>query len=245
MIKEYYRPQDLKEALVLLSRDDPETIPLGGGTVVSKQQKVTAVVDLQALGLNKISVDGNKIVVGASATLQSLVEAPEISPVIKQAVMLEVSLNIRNMATVGGVLKGSNGRSALLAVLSAMDTRLTWEPGGQDINLTDFLALRGTYKKGLITSVTFPAEVETKFEMVQRTPGDLPIVLAAVTKWASGRTRLVLGGYGKTPSLVFDGTDKSGAEAAARSAYSKAEDEWASAEYRAEMAALLTKRLMA
>ena len=47
------------------------------------------------------------------------------------------------------------------------------------------------------------------------------------------------------PLLALDGKDSEGAEYAARNAASEMEDQWGSAEYRTEMAALLTRRAMA
>ena len=36
MIIEYQRPQNLKEALILLGREEPVSYPLGGGTVLNR-----------------------------------------------------------------------------------------------------------------------------------------------------------------------------------------------------------------
>lgn len=35
MILEYHRPKTIDEALALLERDNPRTVPLGGGTTLS------------------------------------------------------------------------------------------------------------------------------------------------------------------------------------------------------------------
>ena len=87
------------------------------------------------------------------------------------------------------------------------------------------------------------------FVSCSRIPADKPIVCAALTQWSSGCTRLTLGGYGKSPMLAMDGTEAEGidaltrsAQVAARNAYPKANDEWASAEYRMDVAATLAKR---
>jgi CO/xanthine dehydrogenase FAD-binding subunit len=56
--------------------------------------------------------------------------------------------------------------------------------------------------------------------------------------------RLVLGGWGKAPSVAMDGNEPSGVEAAARNAAHEAADEWASAEYRSDVAAVLAKRCL-
>jgi hypothetical protein len=67
-------------------------------------------------------------------------------------------------------------------------------------------------------------------------------VCAAVVMWPSGRTRVALGGFGSSPALAFDGSETEGVEIAARDAYSQAGDEWASAEYRQDVAGVLVKR---
>jgi len=108
-------------------------------------------------------------------------------------------------------------------------------------NIGDFLPLRS---KHLITKIVIPLNIKLTFEYVSRTPADKPIVCAALAQWNSGRTRLVLGGYGKSPMLAMDGTEPDGAEAAARNTYHEATDEWASAEYRVDVAATLAKRCL-
>jgi CO/xanthine dehydrogenase FAD-binding subunit len=94
----------------------------------------------------------------------------------------------------------------------------------------------------LISEVSFPLNVKAAYERIARTPADQPIVCAAVVQWSSGRTRLALGGWGDSPILAMDGPEAEGLEIAARSAYSHAEDEWASGEYRQEMAGILALR---
>jgi CO/xanthine dehydrogenase FAD-binding subunit len=93
-----------------------------------------------------------------------------------------------------------------------------------------------------VTSLSVPLNARLAYESVARTPADLPIVCAAAAAWPSGRTRLALGGYGPAPRLAMDGPDAEGAEVAARNAYNEAMDEWASAEYRQEMAQVLARR---
>ena len=75
MITTYHRPKSLDDALKLLSRRTPITVPLGGGTVLSHQRgEDIEVVDLQALGLNGILERGKLLEVGATVTLQQLLE---------------------------------------------------------------------------------------------------------------------------------------------------------------------------
>ena len=67
---------------------------------------------------------------------------------------------------------------------------------------------------------------------------------AALAVWPGGRTRVILGGYGAVPALASDGPEMGGEETAAQDAFSQAGDEWASAEYRMEIAPILVRRCL-
>jgi CO/xanthine dehydrogenase FAD-binding subunit len=246
MITNYHRPQSLDEALTLLTQ--PDTLPLGGGTLLSHPTSASVqVVDLQALGLNSLTRNGNNLELGATLTLQALLESEHCPTALKTAIKLEAPLNVRNAATVAGTLIACDGRSTFASVLLAMDAKI--EQALLDnskieyrvTNIGDFLPLRST---NLITKIILPLNTKLAFESVAKTPADKPIVCAAMAQWNSGRTRLVLGGYGKSPMLAMDGTEADGAATAARNTYHEATDEWASAEYRVDVAATLAKRCL-
>ena len=77
-----------------------------------------------------------------------------------------------------------------------------------------------------------------------RSPADLPIVSVAAAQWKSGRTRVVVGGFGAAPMMVMDGQSAEGAVDAVQNATSTAGDQWASAEYRMDVAQTLTRRCL-
>ena len=251
MITQYYRPQTLEEALQLLSQAD--TRPLGGGTVLTQRSEETfSVVDLQALGLDKIHKSGDRLEIGATVTLQTLLESSSIAEALKAALLLETPLNLRTMGTVAGSLVTCDGRSPFAVVMLALDAKMTFAPGNKQITLGNYLPMRvgadGVHpippiRAGkLITKIEIPLNVKLAFETVARTPADKPIVCAALSQWPSGRTRLALGGVGASPALALDGNAPNDLEAAARNAFAEAGDAWASKEYRQEMAAVLAKR---
>jgi CO/xanthine dehydrogenase FAD-binding subunit len=272
MITTYHRPKTLDEALTLLAQ--PNVIPLGGGTLLSHSTSdAVEVVDLQALSLNAIKKQGNNLEIGATVTLQQLLESEDCPAALKSALKLEAPLNLRNAATVPATVVSCDGRSPFVTTFLALDAKLEIKsinkfelmqmeinsrPPKQDVTilgLGEFLPLRSEQIQGkLITSITVPLNVKLAFEYVSRTPADKPIVCAALVQWNSGRTRLVLGGYGKSPILAMDGTEAEGTsttdyilrsvETAARNAFHEAADEWASAEYRMDVAAILTKRCL-
>jgi len=249
MITTYHRPQTLDEALALIVQ--PNTFPLGGGTLLSQPTVDSVqVVDLQSLGLDSLAQKGNDLEIGATCTLQSLLESEDCPEALKVAIKLEAPINIRNSATVAGTLVSSDGRSPFATSLLAMDAKVTvvsGQPalskveGSSVVSIGEFLLLRPS---GLITLITIPLNIKFAFEFVSKTPADKPIVAAALSQWNSGRTRLTLGGYGKSPMLAMDGTEAEGLDAAARNAYHEANDEWASAEYRMDVASTLAKRCL-
>jgi putative selenate reductase FAD-binding subunit len=242
MITTYHRPQTLDEALTLLTQ--PNTFPLGGGTLLSQPTvDPVQVVDLQSLGLDSLLKKGNDLEIGATCTLQSLLESEHCPEALKTALKLEAPINIRNSATVAGTLVSSDGRSPFTTSLLAMDAKITVVSDQSSVvSIGEFLPLR---PRGLITLITIPLNIKFAFEFVSKTPADKPIVAAALSQWNSGRTRLALGGYGKSPILAMDGTESEGLDAATRNVYHEANDEWASAEYRMDVAATLAKRCLA
>lgn len=245
MITQYFRPTTLEEALSLLAR--PDVRPLGGGTILNQTSPVSySVVDLQALGLDKIHKVGEKLEIGATATLQTLLESTHTPEALKKALKLEAPINLRNMGTVAGALVACDGRSPFAAFMLALDAELTVEDGQQiAISLGDLLPRRDEPLHGkLITKIVIPLKVKLAYEQVARTPADRAIVCAALVQWPSGRMRLVVGGWGDSPSVAMDGNEASGVEAAARNAAHDAADEWGSAEYRSDVAAVLAKRCL-
>lgn len=249
MIVEYHRPNTLQEALSLLNRSDLKTLPLGGGTILNHpSQERIAVVDLQALGLDMNELVGNTWTLGARLTLQALLETPGLPLALDAAIRLEASYNLRQVATLAGTLVSADGRSPFTTAMLALDAELELKSVlnfPEWVSLGDLLPVRHERLSGrLITSMRLPSNVRLAYESVKRTPVDLPIVCAALARWPSGRVRLALGGFGEAPLLAFDGPEPGGLEIAAGEVYSQAGDEWASAEYRQDVAATLAKRCL-
>ena len=164
---------------------------------------------------------------------------------LREALKLETSANQRRMATVAGTIVACDGRSPAVTVLLAMDAMLTWLPNSELIQIGSYLPLRDHWNRGLLISrITIPVGVKATFAVTNRTPADKPLVCAAVCQWPSGRTRVALGGYGKAPMLAMDGPEATGSDLAARAAYKQAGDEWAGADFRSDVAAQLTRRLL-
>lgn len=251
MIIEYHRPESLQEALALIARKEPLTVPLGGGTRLSQQDSPDfAVVDLQKLGLNTIEKNGQILSVGACVTLQQLLDFEDlpasVSDSLQQSLLHETTLNTRQMATLAGTLVSCDGRSTFATALLALDSHLKWAPGKDHQPLGDYLPLREPFGQSrLMVNIHIPIGPHLQFAMVSRTPADRSLICVAIATWPSGRMRVALGGHGKTPILAMDGPGPGGAVLSAREAYRFAGDEWASAVYRMDVVGKLVQRLLA
>jgi CO/xanthine dehydrogenase FAD-binding subunit len=175
----------------------------------------------------------------------------ELPRVLRDACKLEAGWNIRNMATLGGTIMSNDGRSSLLTVLLALNVQITQAPGSRTSALHEILMNRTEVK--LITSIQFELPRSLVYEQVARAPADWPLVCAAVgfTKGRKDETIIVLGGFGDYPirlmeaeKLWIETRDLERIANVARDAYKNADDKWASAEYRSDIAGVLVKRLL-
>ncbi|MDA1330169.1 MAG: hypothetical protein DWG76_05880 [Chloroflexi bacterium] len=246
MIVEYHRPEKMDEALSLLARKSPITRPLGGGTQLNApSDEEVAVVDLQSLQLDFIKQKGKQLQLGASLTLQGLFDFKDIPAALADAIRHEATFTLRRVATVAGCLVSADGRSSFAATMLALDAELIFQPNNEDTSYGEFLPLRHDMLAGrLISQVNILTQINLAYEFVARTPADLPIVSVALARWPSGRTRLVVGGFGAAPHLALDGQDASGLVEATANALNEAGDQWASAEYRMAAGEKLVQRAL-
>src|SRR4030042_6525715 len=164
MIIEYHRPTCISDALILLARKQPVSYPLGGGTVLNKKMNGhIAVVDLQSLGLGVISTKGSILQVGATVTLQGLLEYKGLSGDIYKAIEHEATYNLRQMATIAGKLVTSDGRSPFVTAMLALDASIEIHAFGakpRQEKLGDWLPIREDMSLGeLITMMSFSVNV--------------------------------------------------------------------------------------
>jgi carbon-monoxide dehydrogenase medium subunit len=242
----YYRPETIEEAFELLS----EGVPLAGGTRLSpRRRSLDAVVDLDRLGLDGISVEGRRVKLGAAAKLQDLLDLnTELPADLEKACRLEVAWNLRNMGTFGGMIMTSDARSPLLVVLLALGTRVSVYGEEAPIYLDEILNRRANKPKPfLIEEIDFELPFALSYEYVARAPTDRPLVSAAAAVISKGdQPAAAIGGFGERPQLLKVEPETTSAELAqlANEQYADAGDAFASAEYRSEIAKVLVKRVL-
>ena len=264
-ISEYHRPKTLDDALTLLQRDET-TAPLAGGTglLPSRAPNIESVVDLQALGLDGLSVEGFHLHIGATVPLQRLVESPAVGEFLGGSAYLEGPITYRNAATVGGIIASGDALSHLLIALLVLETEVHLRlPGPATVSLDRILdAPRKFLGGGLITGLTaLSAEGApgTALARVARTPHDKPIVAVAVRVTREGDlcggVYIALVGVADRPVRVYETEDRLKGQPYDKGLVDTAvttlleqldppSDFRGSAEYRREMAAVLTRRAL-
>lgn len=236
-LREYFRPADtgsqdgLAQALELLARPTVRTVALAGGDTLvgSSDPSIEAVVDLQALGLNELSLDTSlgALSVKAMVTrgrLAALVDVSPPSPGPASHAYKDTPVRIvasgakrwggsvqRNRATLGGALAVAAADDPLVVALLACDARvlLCSRAGYRTVPLVDFIPQRKQLlnEPALITDVVVPLPPGrlTGYGLadVARTPSDRPIVVAAaMLSFDYGvcrQARLALGGVAAHP----------------------------------------------
>lgn len=264
-LKEIHKPTTIAEAVKLLQQ--PGTIALAGGTALNsdKRRDINAVVDLSALGLAYIRESSGAIAIGATTTLAAMAESPILravaNGVVAQAAHRSASSILRNQATIAGTLI-SEPDGVLSVALLALDAHVTiahQEP--RTVSLADFLSRREQFlRQALVTEITLPMNnPRASLQTVARTPSDKPIVSvvasAQMEKGIAHDVRITLGGvsdfaiHASASEKVLEGQSLNDAliEKAASvvsGGLSPLGDFRGSAEYRKEMAIVLTRRAL-
>jgi carbon-monoxide dehydrogenase medium subunit len=183
-------------------------------------------------------------------------ESAEISegarPLLLDSIHRSGPNTFRNAATVGGIIASRIADSEFLATLLVLDAAITLlDQTGRDIGIWDYLAAT-LRPDGLISEVTIPWHSGIgASDRVARTPADYPIVSVTIFKPAQGHARLAITGIDLRPVRVEEAEQAlvsgAGAEEVAQAAKDRTRhpgDFRGDTGYRAEMAFVLTKRLL-
>ena len=204
ILAEYHRPKTLTDALELLADRTSRRLPLAGGTSLvgsletRQRRDVDGVVDLAALDLSYIQDVDSNLRVGAMTTFTDLVEHPLCSPlasgILPATARFEGPQNLRNAATVGGLVALAEPDSELFAGLLALNaTVVAVDKDGVESHcqLDDFATShpRVPGQPLLITEIRLPlGHTAAGHARIARTPMDRCIVAAVVVDPANGET---------------------------------------------------------
>lgn len=279
-LQDYYLPETAEDAVALLQRFGEGAMLVAGGTFVhglevrGVLEGVTALVDIQRLGLDKISREGDTAVIGAAVTLEALAQSDFVRSnaafgAVRDALTYPPQ-QIRNVGTVGGCIAAAAPLYDLPAALLTLDSvvRATGAKGKREIPLDGFF--RGLFESALapgelITAIAIPppaARTAGAFMKLEANANDLAILSVAVrltldAKGACVNPRVVLGGgVGETYVRAKGAEAALAGKAAGAAAFAAAAaavgadfepvaDHRASAEYRRHIAGVYVQRALA
>ncbi len=232
ILAEYHRPKTLAGALDLLADRTARRLPLAGGTYLvgaletRQRRDVDGVVDLAALNLSYLQQAGASLRVGAMTTLTDLVEYPLSAKlaggILPRTARFEGPHNLRNAATVGGLIALAEPDSELFAALLALNAAVVAidRDGVESCRQLDDFAHPTSGPAGrpaLISEIRLPLDPAAGgHARIARTPMDRCIVAAVVVSPVNGRspqngpaapkgedaTRTALCGVGPRPRLA-------------------------------------------
>ena len=256
----YQKPASLDAAAKLLA-GDPEAKALAGGMTyipVLKQRlaKPTVVVDLAKLGLSGITVGASSVTIGAMTRHADVAASKEVAGKIPALAALAGLIGddaVRHRGTIGGSLANNDPAADYPAAALALGA--TIKTNKRSIKAEDFFTGMFSTALGqdeLITAVEFPVPEKAAYEKFRNPASRYAIVGVFVAKFAAG-VRVAVTGAGQ--GGVFRHTDMEKALSANFSPDAVANiktpadglngDIHASAEYRAHLVGVITKRAVA
>ena len=249
-------PSSAAEAVSLFG-DGTSTTVIGGGTVVvpditSGRLSPDRVLLLSKAGLDGITVDGDTITIGATTSVEALVDLESEVGALAACARNVADGEIRGQATVAGNLCVGEGSEAprgdLQGALLALDAtvRSAGKDGEKTQSLEEFLPQR---HGRLILDVSFTRPSASAFVALYYPHTHEYTVLAVTgTRGADGAIRLAATGLAGTGARLRSAeaaaSDPAAAGAAAVGDVSFADDALASAWYREQTLPVLVRRVL-
>jgi carbon-monoxide dehydrogenase medium subunit len=275
-VRDFYQPSSIREAVRLLRRGGRQARIVAGGTdlVVGQDRSIRLLVDVTRLGLDYIRRDRNGFVIGATSTMAALEDSPKIRAladgILAAAASTCGSVQIRNMATLGGNLASASPAADTATPLLVLDAMVVMAGprGRRRVSLEKFFTgPRKTHLNGaLLMEIVIPAlprgmRAGWSYQKLGRIQTDIAVVNVAAGLGVDRRgrcawARIALGAVGPTPMrahkaeallagqmLTQELLDRVGD--AAMQQVRPIGDVRASAEYRREMSRVLVRRVLA
>ena len=162
IVKDYFLPESLDEAVTLLAERGPDLLVMAGGTIAMMRMNEGHLLPDQVMGLRRVGLDAittnGKLSIGATTTLSTLAN-DETVPMLSQAARSAAAWSLRNMATVGGNLFARNPYGDVATALLALnaDLKVLSRNGERVLSLADFLAAKRQLEPGeLLAEIYVP-----------------------------------------------------------------------------------------
>ncbi|WGS65513.1 FAD binding domain-containing protein [Marinitoga aeolica] len=203
-IKEYYRAKSVEEAYEKLMNVEGAEIIGSGAFMRLSSRKINLAIDLQEAGLNYVKIENNEIRIGGATTLGEI----EKNEIIKESFNGELvkalqaiwSVQLRNIATIGGTVFPRLGFSDLITVLLALNTDIVLYNNGR-MPLEVFLEEK--IRKDIIVELIIKKENrKLSFQYMRNSFYDFSILNAAVSVDENKDFRIAIGARPGVASLA-------------------------------------------
>lgn len=193
MIEQFLKPTSVDEALRLKSQYKNDAVFMAGGSKLNATPTRTdkkVAISLAGLGLSEIKEQGGQLRIGATVTLQQMIDDPKVPAALRDAAGFIYSRNVRNQATLGGEVCARQDEAVLVPVLLALDAKVLLADG-QASELESFL---GGTRDSLVLAVILPDPARPcATRKIARSAGGLTVLSAAVALSEKGQCIAVEG----------------------------------------------------
>lgn len=253
---DYVKPASVADAVSALSAED--AAPISGGqtlipTLKARLNQPSALVDLSGLeDLKGISVEGGVVKIGGGVTHGEIADNADVKAKIPGLAYQASRIGcpaVRHRGTIGGSVANNDPSACYPSACMALGA--TIHTTGGDIAADDFF--QGMFDTALgegqiVTGVSFPIPEGSAYEKFAQPASRFPLVGVFAAKFADG---VKIGVTGASEGGVFRWSDAESALSgggevpAAPAADGMISDIHGSAEYRAHLVAVMTKRAVA
>jgi carbon-monoxide dehydrogenase medium subunit len=274
-VREYHYATSLREALKRLgSNDEQVPVPVTGAfhLISGKLRTATCLVDVSAVGLDYLKLEGRKLAIGGTATFQQIVTSTELNAALngllpKAARAYSTKIQ-RNTTTLQDALFGYATYFDLLTALLALDAQVTVRGKGRRVvPLAQFFSREN---RAVLSNTEIAADFSAKLpggstgaslQRVALTDGDSVAILNAVvvlklTGKKCAEARIAVGGglpapvrlTGLEQELMGQAMDKTLVDSVGAKAgdlIQPVSDVRATAQYRKQICGVLVRRAIA
>ena len=258
----YHRASSIADAIALQSSSQEAKYVSGGMTLIpTMRQRLAApadLVDLRHIGeLKGISVNGNRVRIGAGTTHHEVSAAAELKAVCPAICHLAAHIgdpHVRHMGTIGGSIANNDPAADYPAAMLALGATIV--TSSREIAADDFFT--GLFETALedgeiVVAVAFDTPVKAAYSKFPNPASRYAMTGVFVAKAADGSVRVAVTGAGSDGVFRHVGLEDAlaadwSADAASRVGVDSADllsDIHGSAEYRANLVKVMAKRAIA
>ncbi len=256
----YEKPASLAAAVAALTGDADAKALAGGMTYIPvlkmRLAKPSALVDLSAAGLSGITVTASSVTIGAMTTHDTVAKNAQVQAAIPALAALAGGIGdeaVRHRGTIGGSLANNDPAACYPSAVLALGA--TIKTNKRSIAADDYF--QGMFTTALedgelITSVEFPIPQKAAYEKFRNPASRYAIVGVFVAKFANG-ARVAVTGASQGGVFRHEGMEKAlsanfspdATAGVTTDTDNMNQDIHASAEYRAHLVGVVTKRAVA